>query len=144
MPKTILNENSYPNEDQDPHFTTLVDFYNQNDLIMWNNKLRSNFILAGGGTRAFGGTGLLQWTSNFAIKHLTTGFIIEYAFGPDGINREASILDGQILYGEFPSSTSENQQRNLFVADKLDKENKYFVLGWRYGSSFYFSDGVTL
>lgn len=145
MPKTILNETTYPNENQDPHYTTLVNFYNQNDLIMWNNKLRSNFILAGGGTLTWdAGNNLLSWTADFAIKHITTGFVVQYRYGTDLTNRELTVTEGQLIYGEFPSSLSENQVRHLLNADSLDKEDNYYVLAWRWGNQLYFNNGIVL
>lgn len=145
MPNTILNEHPYPSENQDPHYSTLSNFYNLQDTTSWMNKIRSNMILAGGGILVWdSGTSLLSWTSNFAIKHLTSGFLVEFVYGPDDANREATIVDGQIVYGIVRSSISESQTENLKVVDKLDKTDNNFVLAWRYGNNLYFQNGIVL
>lgn len=145
MPKTLLNEFTFPAEDQDPYFKTISSFYGQLDTAVWNNRLRSNLIIAGGGTLSWNsGTGLLSWTSDFGLKHLSSGFLIEYVYGPDNVNREASILEGQILYGKFASSISESQKRNLFVADSLPAGEDNIVLAWRYSGNLYFQNGIIL
>lgn len=145
MPQTILNEYSYPNEDQDPFYDAIRNFWNAQDVSIWNNKLRSNFIMAGGGTLTWDvGSSLLSWTENFALKHLVSGFLIEYVYGTDGINREINIEDNQIVYGKFSSAITAAQTKNLFVADSLDKNDDYFVLCWRYNDKLYFQNGIIL
>ena len=146
MPKTIFNQKTYPNEDQDPYFTTITNFYNQNDLLLYMNKVRSTQLFAGGGTRTFdSGTGLLSWTEDFVLKNAFNGFLTQFVYGPDGVNREVNLQDGQILYGEIPSSQTVNASKNVFSADKLpDLNDNYVVIAFRHGNSLYFSDGIIL
>jgi hypothetical protein len=145
MPNTILLGHTYPNENQDPYYESQVGFFNQNDVTMWNNRLRTWMILAGGGSYTWNPvTGSLLWTSNFAIKNANSGFIVEYVYGTDGLTREAVINEGQMLYGEFGSQITANQTKNLLVADKLSNIDNIFVLAWRYGANLYFQNGVIL
>lgn len=145
MPQTILTEHTYPAENQDPYFTTEVNFRNQNDVTMWNNRMRTWMILMGGGTLTWtSSTGSLIWTSNFAIKNFFSGFLVEYVYGPDEILREAVINEGQVLYGIFSSKITSNQQKNLFVSDTLPNADDIFVLAWRYGNNLGFHNGVIL
>lgn len=145
MPKTILNEFLYPDENQDPFYKTISSFFDLQDVAIWNSKLRSNFILAGGGTLTWNPSGdLFSWTSDFAIKHLISGFLIEFEFGPDGANREATVIDGQIIYATFASLVTANQKLNLSVSDKISKSDSNFVLGWRYGNGLYLQNGIIL
>lgn len=145
MPKTLYNEHTYPSENQDPFYSTIKSFFDQNDLTMFSNKIRSNFILAGGGTLTWDySTGLFSWTSDFALKHLFTGFLVKYVYGDDGINREINLQDGDILYGLFPSSLSANRNYNLVSATSIPKTDNVFVLGWRYENNLYLQNGLIL
>jgi hypothetical protein len=145
MPNTILLGHTFPSENQDPHYTTLTNFFNQNDVTMWNNRLRSWMILAGGGTLTWNsGTGSLFWTEDFVIKNLNSGFLTRYVFGTDNITREVVINDGQILYGEFSSILTTTQYKNLLVADQLGSIDNLFVLAFRYGTKLYFQNGIIL
>lgn len=145
MAKTLFNEYSFPDEDQDPYFKTLSSFFGQLDVAIWNNRMRSNLILAGGGSISFNSTtSLLTWSDDFGLKHLYSGFLNEFRFGPDNLTREASILEGQVLYGQIPSQVSQGQVKNLLVADQLPSGDNNFVLAWRYNNSVYFQNGIIL
>ena len=145
MPNTILLAHTYPTENQDPHFTTLINFFNQNDVTMWNNRLRSWMILAGGGTFTWNsGTGSFIWTEDFVIKNLNSGFLTRYSYGPDNVLREAVLNDGQVLYGEFSSVLTTTQYKNLLVADKISSVDNLFVLAFRHETKLYLQNGSIL
>jgi hypothetical protein len=145
LANTIYNNFQFPEENEDPHFEKIASFFNSQDFLVFNNKLRSNFILAGGGTKSFSAsTGLFSWTDNFALKIYQSGWILEYVYGPDGSNRAANVQPGQVIFGAFPASLSINQTRNLSVTDKLGPKNDLFVLGWRYKDNLYLADGSVL
>jgi hypothetical protein len=102
-------------------------------------------ILAGGGTLAWNSiSNTLTWTSNFAIKHPFSGFLIEYVNGPSETSMDAVIYDGDILYGEFSSQITSNQLKNLKVSSVLQNNDNYFVLAWRHGNNLCFQNGVVL
>lgn len=145
MAITPLLQHQYPNENQDPHYTTLANFFNQNDITMWNNRLRSMFILAGGGSLVWDYTNnFLTWTSNFAVKDYFSGYKIEYVNGPTDLTREAVIYDGEFLYGQFSSQMTTDQLKNLKVSNRISSADNVFVLAWRYGNKLYFCNGTIL
>lgn len=145
MPKTTFNEFVFPSENQDPHYVTLKSFFNLNDQLMYTNRLRNYFILAGGGTISFNSSsGLLSWTEDFAIKDAISGYLNVLRYGPDAANREANLQDGQILYVEFPTALTENRTLNLSVANSLNKNTNFYILAFRYSTKVYFKNGVIL
>ena len=145
MANTTFNNFPFPNEGQDPHYQTLKSYYNMNDQLMYNNKLRSYFILAGGGSLSFSSsTGLFTWTEDLVVKDAISGYLNVIKYGTDGLTREANLQDGQMIYIEFPTQITSNRELNAKVADSLNENNNFFVFGFRYDVKLYLQNGIIL
>lgn len=145
MGVTTFNEINFPDDGQDPFYELIESFFNQQDLMLFNNKLRSYMILAGGGTLVFNNeTSSLEWTEDFAVKNCISGYLHKLRYGPDQLTRSLRIFDGQILYCVFQTSMRGENITHVLVGDKLDKKDNYFVLGFRFNNRLYLSNGIIL
>lgn len=128
----------YPAEDCDPHYDQLVGLYQQIEKDVLFNRIRSNALVGGGGTRTWNGTtGLLTWTADFVIPILFWGYKISCVYGPDSLTRAANLADGQALVVSLPQSMNGNVTKNFSVVSQLVADPSLMVCAVRSGSSLY-------
>lgn len=129
----------YPEENQDPFWDTWKSFVQELDKHVYMAKVKSNLMLLGGGTVTFdSGTGVLEWTEDFTIPYLETGYKLVVSYGPTDGFRQATLSDGEILYVEIPYAMAQDVTVQCYVASTLDGASDKWVLGVRSGDHFYF------
>lgn len=143
MPKTPFKEWMYPNEFQDPFFTTFEGLMGQMDASHHAVETYERSIPGGGGTISWTSGGGVGWTANFVVPIFSSGFKVSIEFGPDDTTMTAVLNDGEVLYAEVPVALSQNVTVNFDKASTVPKTDRIYTFAWRDGNTLRLKDGRT-
>lgn len=129
----------YPSEKENPFYDPYVAQIEAMDTIMLMSKIQANVFVGGGGTITFTpGTSSLTWTSDLIVPIFHYGKKITIQFGPDNLNRQATIPDGYAIVVEIPYAMADNVVLPMKLIPQLTPANhQQCVIGWRYGNKVY-------
>jgi hypothetical protein len=129
-----------PSENEDPFWESFVQMTRDLDKSSFMRRLKENMFIGDGGTVTFSSiTGLLQWTTNFIIPIPHFGLKVSVVYGPDNLNRRASLADGSMLLIDVPYTMTANVTTNFRLATQLNTTSQQeWVAAIRIGSKVYF------
>lgn len=140
MPDTTYLKMTYPEENKDPHYDDLVALYGAIDERIYGLlNTTGNIIVPADGLSWNPGTKTLSWTGEFEIVIVKSGFSLKIPFGPDGINKSVTFLDGERLIVTVPSTSGGEVTANLAkISGAINTINPgLLILGFCRGTSFY-------
>jgi hypothetical protein len=139
MPNSNFFGWTFPDDTQDPYFDTIRAFFSQQDesvFALLNSA--SNIIIPPSAVAWSPSFHQLTWNADFEIPLMKSGFSLKVKFGPDGINRFATINDGQRLIVTVPTTSTGEVTANFAVVDGIvTGRNGLFTVGFCRGLNFY-------
>lgn len=145
MPETVLNRYTYPREDEDPFFESIVATFNQVDVGIYQAKNLIQSFLCGGGTVAWNsGTQVLTWTDDFKIPIVMSGFVLNLKYGPDNANRSVLLQNGEFMYVQVPTMLTANVTKNMSKGTQLSYIDGLFVVAYNCQNILYLRNGSIL
>lgn len=112
----------YPDENQDPYFDRIQNFFMQMDENLFALATVAQPMLGGGVVTLVNISvppnpyiGQLTWTQDFEMIIPASGFSFFVKFGPDQLNRTITLNDGDRVIVTVPFISSQNINANLSV-----------------------------
>lgn len=129
----------FPDENEDPYYEKISEFYtNIDDATFGLINTACNIVIPAPTISWVAGTRTLSWTGDFEIPLMKLGFSLKVQFGPDGINKSVSFLDGERLIVVVPRSSGGNVVANFQkVSGNFAISHGLFTVGFCRGSAFY-------
>lgn len=120
MGQTTYFGMDYPDENQDPYFDRIENFFMQIDQNFFAMTTLNQPMLGGGVVSLTNLSvppnpyvGQLIWTQDFEMMIPASGFSFFVKFGPDGLTRSVILNDGDRLIVTIPYISSANISANF-------------------------------
>lgn len=130
---------TFPDENEDPHYEKLSNFFQlqENGIFGLLNTV-GNIIIPPAGLSWNSGTKTLSWSGYFEIPLLASGFSLQVPYGPDGVNSSVSFLDGERLIVTVPFTSTGVVTANFAKSSGVQiLSSNLFIVGFCRGSNFY-------
>jgi hypothetical protein len=130
---------NFPDENQDPFFDLISAFYAQQDAAVFSLlNTAANIVIPPSIVSWDQNTGTLTWNSDFEVPLMKSGFSLFVKFGPDAINRQAVMNDGDRLVVVAPNESGGTVNANFaVVSGAVAIQQGLFTVGFRRGNRFY-------
>lgn len=129
----------YPDENQDPFWTTFVSMVESIDSLLYSNMADRNLLLKGGGTLSFNtGTNEITWSADLKLIDYISGLTVTV------LASSLTIEDGEAAYIDIPRVLSQSITSALSVSPSVGLGEGKIVLFARSGDKIIFRSGAIL
>lgn len=129
----------FPDEDTDPHYDPLAEFFQRIDASVYALNAVAAGVLIPADNIAFSSvTNKLTWDGSFQIPIIGSGFYLTITYGPDGVSREVTLDEGDRVVVTVPI-TSNSAQTGIFTTlnGAITATDGLFTLGIRKNNKFH-------
>jgi hypothetical protein len=130
---------NYPDDTLEPYFDIISAFYTQQDngvFALMNTA--ANIIIPPSTINWNPFTLTLSWVGSFQIPLMSSGFILNIPFGPDGVNSSVSFQNGSRLIITVPSTSGGAVTANFgLVHGAVSITDGLYTVGFCSGTKFY-------
>lgn len=129
----------YPEDNDDPYFEVIDGLFKaQDDSVFGLLNTAGNIIIPPSSVLWNSGTSTLTWNNDFEIPIMSVGFSLSVQFGPDNVNRSATLQDGDRMIVTVPRTSTGAVSANFGVVNgAVSLVSGLFTVGFRRGSRFY-------
>lgn len=130
---------TYPDENEDPYDDNITSFYaQQEDTVFGLMNTAANLIIPPSTISWNPFTLTLTWNADFEFPLMSVAFSFFVQYGPDGLNRTATFIDGSRLVCTVPRTASQNLYGNFSVITSTPVlTSGLFTVGFCRGNKFY-------
>ena len=139
MINTPYHQWSHPEENDDPYYDIIADFFiEQDDTTFGLMNTASNIIIPPDIVSWNPIAHMLTWNNDFVIPLMSVGFNLNIQFGPDGLTRAATFAEGDRMIVVVPRTSTGTITANFsLVNGAVNIQNGLFTVGFCRGYKFY-------